>query len=181
MPTAYQEKEVYLGLGLSLKTFNPNKDARTLSNATIQFWSILTLLALARVNERIVKAGYQDDIQCVSTIYDSIYYNCRRDPKIISWLNTVLVEEMSVDFLEDQVVKNTADMEIGPNWAALQELPHNVSEKHLKMLLDIIDTEMYTYTKVDNEQYIATINKKSSPPLNSITELKEWILENKSL
>ena len=136
MPTANAERAVYLGLGLSLQTFNPNQDTRTLANATIQFWSVLTLLALARVNERIIKAGYQEDIQCIATIYDSIYYNCRRDPEIIQWLNTALTEEMEVDFLENQVVHNEANMEIGHNFAALTELDHEATIGDIQSLLD---------------------------------------------
>lgn len=127
LPTASREGAIYLGLGLSLKTNNANSDIRTLHNATIQFWSVLTLLALARVNERIVEAGYTEDIQCVATIYDSIYYNCRRDPEIIQWLNKTLTEEMSIDFMEDQQVKNIADMEIGPDWSELTELSHDAT------------------------------------------------------
>lgn len=131
MPTAFKEKKVYLGLGLTLKTDNPSRDIRTLSNATIQFWSVLTLIALAKVNERIKEDGLEDDIQCISTIYDSIYYNCRNDAKIIQWLNVELVKAMVVPFMEDQVVQNDANMEIGPNWAELYELEQDASQEDI--------------------------------------------------
>ena len=134
-PTAAQESAIYLGLGLSLKTHNANSDIRTLHNATIQFWSVLTLLALARVNERIVEAGYTQDIQCVATIYDSIYYNCRRDPEIIKWLNETLTEEMGKEFMEGQLVQNHAEMEIGHNWASLIELSTTASIEDIEEVL----------------------------------------------
>jgi len=136
LTTARMCKEVYLGLGLSIKTNSPDSDIRTLHNATIQFWSVLTLLALARVNERIQEAGLTEDIQCVSTIYDSIYYNCRANPTTIQWLNKVLTEEMARPFLTEQLVQNEADMEIGPNWANLTELSHDATEDDIQQILN---------------------------------------------
>lgn len=134
LPTASAEHKIYLGLGLSLRTDNASSDIRTLHNATIQFWSILTLLALARVNERIVEEGYQEDIQCVATIYDSIYYNCRDEAHIIHWLNNTLVEEMTKDFIENQDVHNESAMEIGPNWSELYELPNKATLEEVKKI-----------------------------------------------
>jgi len=132
LPTATKENKIYLGLGLYLRTENASKDIRTLQNATIQFWSVLTLLALARVNERIIASDKTQDIQCVSTIYDSIYYNCRDNTETIQWLNNTLTEEMSKDFLTNQTVKNKAEMEIGPNWSELYELPINATEAQIQ-------------------------------------------------
>ena len=135
LKTAQKEGSIHLGHGLRLKTSNPSKDIRTLNNATIQYWSVLTLIALARVNERIKEAGLEADIQCISTIYDSIYYNCRKDPAIISWLNETLISIMIEPFIENQLVPNLSALDIGPNWATLTELPNNCSIEHIEKIL----------------------------------------------
>jgi len=136
---ANKHNEVYLGLGLSIKTSNPKRDFRTLHNATCQFWSVLTVIALATVYRRIQEDNMQDKIQCISTIYDSIYYNCKADAETIDWLNRELISAMSVNFLVNQRIKNEASLEIGPNWGDLTELPNNASLDEISELLRSID------------------------------------------
>jgi len=135
IPSAKKDGELHLALGWYIKTDNPNKDFRTLHNATCQSWSILTAIAMAKVYQRIQEDNMQNDIQCTATIYDSIYYNVRSDPKVIHWLNTELVKAMSVDFLEDQRIKNEASMEIGPSWANLEELSTTASIEEIETTL----------------------------------------------
>ena len=72
-------------------------------------------------------AGYMDDIKCISTIYDSIYFIVKEDTSIIRWLNNTLIEVMCMDYLVDQRVPNEANMEIGMNWAKLVELSNNAT------------------------------------------------------
>ena len=91
----------------------------------IQFWSLLTLLAINRMHILIDEAGYTDQIKCVATIYDSIYFTVAADPTIVEWLNNNLIEVMSKDFLIDQTVHNTAESEIGTDWNSLHAITVN--------------------------------------------------------
>lgn len=141
LPTAKETGKIHLGLGCYIRSSNPKKDIRTLHNASIQFWSILTLIAINRMHERIDAAGLQDKIKCIATIYDSIYYTVDADPETIEWLNNNLVEVMSQDFLINQTVKNEASSEIGANWADLHEIPVNASQEVIASYLDKIQKE----------------------------------------
>lgn len=147
IPSAKQNGEVYLGLGLSIKSDNPDKDFRTLHNATCQFWSILTAMAMCHVYKRIQECNMQDRVQCVSTIYDSIYYNCRADAETIAWLNHELASAMQTDFLINQRIKNEAELEIGNNWAVLHKLPNNASLEEIQSILKEIDDTKTTTTE----------------------------------
>ena len=138
LPTTSTYGQIHLGLGLYLKSDDPGRDIRTLNNATCQFWSILTAIAINEMHRRIDLAGYSQDIIITSTIYDSIYFEVREDPTIIKWLNDNLIEIMTRDFMEDQTISNTADLEIGPNWADLHLIHNNASESEIQSLLDTL-------------------------------------------
>lgn len=127
LPTAFEQGRIHLGLGFYLYTDNPDRDIRTLNNATCQFWSILTALTINKLHQLIDAAGYQDDILVISTIYDSIYFQVTDDPVIIKWLNDHIIPIMTTDFMLDQTVHNDADLEIGLDWASLHQIPHNAS------------------------------------------------------
>ena len=70
---------------------------------------------------------YQQDVFCIATIYDSIYYIVREDPAIIKWVNDHLIPVMTKDFIVDQTVKNEAVAEIGYTWADLKKIPVDAS------------------------------------------------------
>lgn len=141
LASARSNGKVHLGLGCSIWSDDVDDDARTLFNATCQFWSILTLIAVNELNYRAEKAGYSKDIQVCSTIYDSIYIYVTQDAKIIKWLNDNIVEIMSKDFMENQKVKNSALGDFGKNWADLTGLSKEASlEEIQKVLDDIVDS-----------------------------------------
>lgn len=127
LPTAEKQGFLHLGLGCTIKTNNPGRDIRTLHNATCQFWSILTLLAINKMHKLIDRDCYQQDVFCISTIYDSIYFIVREDPAIIKWVNDHLIPVMTKDFIVDQTVKNEAVAEIGYTWADLKKIPVDAS------------------------------------------------------
>lgn len=135
LPTAKNNGYIHLGLGCRLYSDNPDSDIRTINNGTVQFWSILTLIAINELNYRIAQEGLQDDIAVCSTIYDSIYMYVKKDAKTIKWLNDNAVEALCVDYLENQVVPNEAEGEIGPNWADLSKVPNNASVKDIEAIL----------------------------------------------
>lgn len=132
-----------MGLGFYLNSDDPDRDCRTLHNATCQFWSILTALAINKMHALIDEAGLQNDVRITSTIYDSIYLEIRDNPEVIKWVNDRIVPILEQDFMENQVVKNSADLEIGTSWAALQTLPHNASTEQIIQVLKKLDQEKY--------------------------------------
>lgn len=128
LESARAQGYVHLGLGFRMYTDSPDRDIRTLNNGTCQFWSILTALAINRIHQLIDEAGLENDIFVTSTIYDSIYFAIRDDSKYVKWLNDNLIPVMEQDFMEGQVIHNSVDLEIGPDWSTLHTLPHNASE-----------------------------------------------------
>lgn len=123
---------LHLGLGFRIYTDDPDGDIRTVANATCQFWSVLSILAINKLHQMIDEAGYQEDIIVTATIYDSIYFIVRDDVNIIKWLNDRIVPIMEQDFMENQTLHNSADLEIGPNWSELYHLDHNISTQEIK-------------------------------------------------
>lgn len=134
-PVCEENGEIHLGLGFMLKTDDPGKDIRTLANATCQFWSILTALTINKMHILIDEMGYQEDVKVISTIYDSIYFEITKDPKIIKWVNDNLIETMVVDFMEDQTIPNEAESDIGYNWADMLKIPNNASVEKIQEVL----------------------------------------------
>ena len=136
LPTARDAGSIHMGLGCRIMTDDPDADIRTLNNATCQFWSILTALAINKIHQAIDEAGLEEAIQCTSTIYDSIYFIVQDDPATIKWLNDRIVKYMMVDFMENQTVINEATGEIGHDWADLHQIPNGASEDEIKRIID---------------------------------------------
>jgi len=135
-PSVRNKGYLHLGLGCRLYSDNYDNDIRTLNNSYCQFWSILTLIAINEINLRIEENGYEDDVRVVSTIYDAIYFNIRKDVKIIKWLNDNIIDIMSKPFIENQRISLGCAGEYGDNWAELVELPNGATEEEIKELLD---------------------------------------------
>ena len=141
LPTTIEQGYLHLGLGCRIYSDDPAGDIRTINNATSQFWSILTLIAINEVNHRISEEGLEDKIQVCSTIYDSIYFYVENDAETIKWLNDNAVEAICVDYLEDQVVKNEAEGEIGKNWADLHKVLNKASTEDISKVLEKVHEE----------------------------------------
>lgn len=135
LPTAAQHGRIHIGMGCYLKTDNADRDIRTLNNATCQFWSILTLLTINKMHQLIDEAGFQDKVQCISTIYDSIYYCVEDNPQTIKWVNDNLVPIMCQDFMVDQTIKNEATAEIGLDWASMEQISNGASIAEIRSVL----------------------------------------------
>jgi hypothetical protein len=135
LPFARTHGYIHLGLGCRIYTSDAGQDIRTLNNATVQFWSILTLIAINEFNYRIREEGLQDLVKVNSTIYDSIYTYTYRDPEIIKWVNDNLIEVMTVPYLENEVIHNEADGEIGLNWADLHKVKNGASVDDINLIL----------------------------------------------
>jgi hypothetical protein len=138
LPQAKRDGYIHMGLGCRMYVDDVDKDARTVFNSASQFWSILTLISLHRLNNEIVVTKQEEDIQANATIYDAIYGIVKADPKPIKWLNDTICPIMEEDFLEDQVVHNSANLEIGLSWADLTELEHNATIEQIQEVIDEI-------------------------------------------
>ena len=136
LPTARRDGELHLGLGFYIKTYDAERDIRTLNNASVQFWSILSVLGINKIHALIDEAGLQDDIFVTATIYDSIYFEVRNDPEIIKWLNDRIVPILEKDFIKNQVVPNEARLEIGNSWADLTELSKHATIEEIAGVLE---------------------------------------------
>jgi hypothetical protein len=132
LKTAKEQGYIHLGLGFRMYTDDPDRDIRTLNNGTCQFWSILTALTIDKMYQLIDEAGYAGDIFVTSTIYDSIYFIIRDTVKHIKWLNDTLIPIMEQDFMEGQILPNSAELEIGPDWSTLHVLPHSADEEKIR-------------------------------------------------
>lgn len=135
LPYTKENGYIHLGLGCRLLSDNAETDIRTLNNATCQFWSILTLIAINELNYRIYKEGLEHSIQVTSTIYDSVYLNVENDSSVIKWLNDTLVEIMNVNYIKGEIVHNECVGEIGTDWSNLKRLNNNASIQDIKTLL----------------------------------------------
>jgi hypothetical protein len=135
LPTTKQQGFIHLGLGCRMYSSKPDQAIRTLNNATVQFWSILTLIAINEFNHRLREVGLENEVQVISTIYDSIYSQVIRDPEILAWVNDTLVEILTVPYLENQVIPNEASGDIGLNWADLHKIQNNASVEEIAEIL----------------------------------------------
>lgn len=138
LPTVMKQNYLHLGLGARIYSNNPKKDIRTITNAGYQFWSILTLIGLYLIKERIKSSGYEKDIFIYSTIHDSITAYVRKDPSIIKWYNDTLIECMVPDFLIDQEVTLESNVDIGLSYDKCIELPNNCSIEHIVDVLSAL-------------------------------------------
>ena len=140
LPTALANGRLHLGLGCYIKSDNPSRDIRTLNNASCQFWSILTLLAIHKINLLIDEAGYTDDIFVTSSIYDSIYFCVRNDAHLVKWLNDTLIPILLTPFIDGQLIANEAALDLGMDWSSLTTIPNDASLTHIQEILNGFET-----------------------------------------
>jgi len=138
LPTATKNGRLHLGLGCYLKSDDPAADIRTLTNSTCQYWSIITALTINKTHQWIDNNRLQNDIFCTSTIYDSIYFCIKADAALIKHFNDTIVPIITADFIENQLIHNEAQGEIGPDWSSLQPVPNNASIEQIQAILDAI-------------------------------------------
>lgn len=127
---------VHLGLGCKLYSDNVDKDNRTLFNACSQFWSILTLLAIHDLHIYLKEKNISNkDVQIISTIYDSIYILIKEDVELIYEVNKFIIPKLTKDFIENQIVHNEAEGEIGYDWYNTLKIPNNASKLDISRIL----------------------------------------------
>lgn len=135
LKTAKKQGYLHLGLGCRIYTDNPEKEIRSISNATCQFWSVLTQIAINELNYRSTNEGIKDAVNVHATIYDSVYVYVKKNAKTVKWVNDNLIEIMRKDFMEDQIVPNDAVGEIGNSWGSLTKIPQDATLEQIEELL----------------------------------------------
>jgi hypothetical protein len=145
MPAARTNGRIHMGLGCTMNTSNPEKDARTLVNGTSQFWSILTLLAINKLHQHIEDNNLHDRILVTSTIYDAIYLECDSDPSLVKWVNDTLVPIMLHPYLTSEVIHNEAELEVGLDWASTKLIPNNATLEQITTLMDSLNEHPESY------------------------------------
>ena len=138
LPTAIANKKLHIGLGCYIKSSNPSKDIRTITNSCSQFWSILTLLTINELHHHIDEWKLQDHIKIISTIYDSIYIEITDEAPYIEWVNNMIVPIMEQPFIEGQVTQNQAVSDIGYDWATMISIPPNASLEEIDKVRKIL-------------------------------------------
>jgi len=133
--TVKEQGYIHLGLGCRIYSDKPEEDIRTINNATIQFWSIISLLAINELHHRIKENNLEEDIKITSSIYDAIYFEIREDSEIIKWLNKNVVETMTVEVFKNEIIHNECELDIGRNWSDVTTLQNNVSIEDIDKIL----------------------------------------------
>jgi hypothetical protein len=134
LPTASLNNEIHLLLGLSLKTDDVNNDARTIVNATVQVFSILTLIVASRLYYHLKSHRMLHRVKIVNTVYDSIYLELDDDIELIKYLNDLIVPMMSKQYLEDEIVHNEAEADIGYDYYNMLTIPNNASIEEITQI-----------------------------------------------
>lgn len=135
LPTVKKYGKIHLGLGAYISSSNPEKEIRTLFNATAQFWSIITLLSVDKMHDHIDIMEFDDRVFIISSIYDSIYMLVKEDAELIKWVNDTIIPIITVDFIEDQIIPNEAVGEIGYNWYDTVKISNDASIEEIQEAL----------------------------------------------
>ena len=130
---------MHLGLGCRILTDNAKKDIRTISNASVQFWSLLSLLAINKLHQLIDDSGLSSRIAVTATVYDSVYGEVDNDPELVHWLNQTLPAIMTQPFIEGEIVHNEADLEVGLDWASFVKINNNATIDDITTILSTLE------------------------------------------
>lgn len=130
---------MHLGLGCRILTDNAKKDIRTISNASVQFWSLLSLLAINKLHQLIDDNGLSSRIAVTATVYDSVYGEVDNDPELVHWLNQTLPAIMIQPFIEGEIVHNEADLEVGLDWASFVKINNNATLDDITAILPTLE------------------------------------------
>jgi hypothetical protein len=128
---------IHMGLGAKMYSDDVGKHARTIFNSASQFWSILMLISMAEIHQRVVESNLEDSIAGSATVYDSGYFIVDENPEVIKWLNDTLIPIMTRQWIVDEVVHNEAAIDIGKSWADLTKVPNNASLEEIEEIIKL--------------------------------------------
>lgn len=136
LPTVEQHGYIHLNYGLRLFSNNPKKDIRTLANATMQGYSVLTQTSLVEFDKWIEDNGLRDRIKIVNIIHDALYMEMDDDLDLITLVNNTLPAIMTREFVTNQSVQISAELDFGYNLKDVVTIPNNATKQQIKELLN---------------------------------------------
>lgn len=122
-------------LGNSKTPYEAQAEVRSANNAVTQSWGMLLNRAMIAVDNRIIEAGYENDIFPINMIHDAGYFLVREDPKIVKFLNDVLIEEMEWNdhpMIKSKDVPMMANLDIGHSWDKQITLKNKATIKEIE-------------------------------------------------
>lgn len=132
IPTVRKQGEIHMLLGASLKSDDVDKDVRTIYNATIQSFSVITLIAIAQMQKLIDKADLNNQVKIINTVYDAAYFEVDDDPIIIKWVNDNFIPLITQPYLLNEKIPNDANCDIGYNLNHMIELQKQASIEQIE-------------------------------------------------
>jgi DNA polymerase-1 len=109
-----------------------SSEERSLNNMTVQSWGLLMNRAGILMQEAIERDGMTDSVILINQIHDALYLMIKDDPNVIKWVNDHLIKYMIEDFVEDQPIPLTAELDIGYSWDTMITLPNGISTEKVK-------------------------------------------------
>lgn len=138
---------VFSGLRLRMGSINAadpekrSKEERVAGNFKIQSGNFLTLLGLHKFQLAIEKNDMIGKVLIYNTVHDAIYIIMLNNASVVKWCNDTLVEILTEDYKEGQVLKLEAELDIGFNQKEVVTLKNNETvdniEKILKKLQEV--------------------------------------------
>lgn len=122
-------------LGNSKTPYEAQAEVRSANNAVTQSWGMLLNRAMIAVDNRIIEAGYENDIFPINMIHDAGYFLVKEDPKIVKFLNDVLIEEMEWNdhpMIKSKDVPMMANLDIGHSWDKQITLKNKATIKEIE-------------------------------------------------
>jgi len=113
-------------------------EVRSANNAVTQSWGMLLNRAVIATNQRIEEAEMYADILPVNMIHDAAYFLVKDDPKVVKFLNDVLIEEMEWNehpLIQSDDIPMLSDLDIGKSWADMTLLPNRASLEEVDKIL----------------------------------------------
>ena len=135
LPQVKQNGWIHLNWGLKLFSDDAKRDIRTLNNSTMQSYSDLTQIAGVGFDKIYKQSQFANDIKFVNIIHDALYYEVPYDIECIKYVNDILPQVMSKQFIYDQEVQIKAEIDIGPSLAECVTLPNNADTATIEALL----------------------------------------------
>lgn len=117
-------------IGNSHTPYEAEAEIRSGNNAVTQSWGMLLNRAMIATNNRIIAAGYENDILPINLIHDAGYFLIKNNPIFVKFLNDVLIEEMSWNdhpAIRSTEVPMAAELDIGYSWDKMKTLKNHLT------------------------------------------------------
>lgn len=127
--------------GLRVTPKEAEAEARTVGNAAVQGYGMLTVRAIKAFMEKVRNSPYRTKIRVCNQIHDAAYFLVEDDADVFLWLNENLVKEFK--WQEDPAIAHDK-VHLGgevsifyPDWSKECVIPNNCTRQHL---LEIVNS-----------------------------------------